>query len=203
MLGFLLLATFCMVIGAEGECNGYNFHPFASTCQKIFKELEQTLIQDDTNLYFLKKMFFYAPLSADPVLFIVKYNISFGSNIIKDQHPYYCDGADRKTMISTIQTEVTHGWTSSGVYYVISPLVLNTMQMPLPFMILRIIHSVCKNPAFNSPELDSFLWDGSYDLPTIFLNLYVTSLPCIPSADIFSASLMELTAYVSALLKTV
>lgn len=201
MLGFLLLATFCVVIGAEGECYysyGYNLYPFASTCQKVFKVLEQSLIQDEANLYSLKKMFFYAA-NADPMLLIVKYNISFGENIIKDRPPN-CDGAGRQmTMICTIQTEVTHGWTPSGVYYVIGPLVLNKMQMPFPFMILRIIHSLCKNPAFNSPELDSFLWDGSYDLPTVFLNLDITTLPCIPSATVFHSTLKELTAYVSAL----
>ena len=199
VLAWLLpLAVFCMQVATVGARDVYNLHQFVSTHQKVFKQLEQALIQDGANLYFLKRMFFYAP-SADPVLFKVNYNISFGDNITEDLLPL-CDGINRHTMVDITQTEVTHGWTSSGVYYVISPLVLNKMQMPLPFMILRMIHNVSKNSAYNSPELDSFLWDGSYDLPTIFLNLYITSLPCIPSKNGFVATLSELTSYVSAII---
>ena len=72
-----LLAQFLLlvIVGARDVCNGYNVHPYVSTCQKVFKELEQALIEDETNLYSLKRMFFYAP-SADPV----NYSISFGHN---------------------------------------------------------------------------------------------------------------------------
>lgn len=119
---FLLL----VIVGARDVCNGYNIHPYVSTCQKVFKELEKTLIEDETNLYSLKGIFFYAP-SADPV------NYS-GDDITEKLLPY-CDGTDNSTTINITQTAAIHGWTSSGVYYVMSPLVLNKMQMPLPLIL--------------------------------------------------------------------
>ena len=143
-------------------------------------------------------MFFSAP-NSDPVLFKVNYNINFGDNITDHEGLLpHCDSMNNSAVINISHSEVIYGWTSSGVYYMISPLILNIMQMPLPFMILRKIHNKYKNiSAINSPELDSLLWDDSYELPTIFINLFITSLPCIPSADVFNSTLEELTTYVS------
>ena len=168
----------------------------AKTCQKIFKELEQALLQDETNVYCLRKTFFYAP-NANPVLLQVSYNISFGDNITEDLLPY-CDGTSNSTMIDIYnETEITHAWTSSGVYLVINPWTLNKMQMSLPFMILRKIHKKYRESDIVSPEVVAFLWDGSYDLPTLYLNLHITYLPCIPSKDVFNSTLEDVTTYVS------
>lgn len=99
-------------------------------------------------------------------------------------------------MITVNQTEIVRGWTSRGVYYVINPLILNKMQMVLPFAILRLINKGSRLTS-GSPEVDTFLWDGSYELPTLLINLTITSLPCIPSKEIFNCTLEELNANVS------
>lgn len=71
--------------------------------------------------------------------------------------------------------------------------ILHKMQAQIPFTALRIIHSTLDQ---RSPEADSFLWDGSYELPTLHLNMHITSLSCIPNQDLFKAVLMDFNTLV-------
>lgn len=185
--------------GNSCVCKNPNDWENVKPCYEVFKELSRALTNDRGNLYRMKQAFFYAP-SADPVLIKVKYNISYGENVTKDQL-HYCENVDNNTIaaitaITINQTEIIRGWTSRGVYYVINPLLLSKMQMVLPFAILRLINSIL-GPASGSPEVDTFLWDGSYELPTLLINLHITSLPCIPTEEVFNCTLEELNAYVS------
>ena len=166
----------------------------ANVCYEVFNELSRALTNDKGNLYRMKQAFFYAP-SADPVLMQVNYNISYGDNITEDQLQYCGDDIDNTSAIIINQTEIIRGWTSRGVYYVINPQILNNMQMALPFAILRLINKGSRSTS-GSPEVDTFLWDGSYELPTLRINLTITSLPCIPSEEVFNCTLEELNAYV-------
>ena len=186
----LLLIAIPTVI-SEGACKSPDN---ANTCYKIFKELSSALVKDKGNLYRMQQAFFYAP-NADPVLVKVKYNVSYGDNITKDQ-VQYCGNADNTSAIVINETEIIRGWTSRGVYYIITPLTLNNMQMILPLAILRLINEAWRSTS-GSPEMDTFLWDGTYELPTLLINLHITSLPCIPSKDVFNYTLDELNAHVS------
>jgi hypothetical protein len=103
---------------------------------------------------------------------------------------------DSTSVIIIDETEMIRGWTSRGVYYVINPLALNKMQMVVPFAILRLINKAWRSTS-GSPEVDTFLWDGSYELLTLLIDLHITSLPCIPSKEVFDYTLDELNAYVS------
>ena len=67
------------------------------------------------------------------------------------------------------------------------PAVLSVMQVQSPFAFLRIMHWTLLDQ--RSPETDTFLWDGSYDLPTVHLNLHITSLICLPSQKVFMSVL--------------
>ena len=71
--------------------------------------------------------------------------------------------------------------------------------MALPFTVLRLIHNHASEETVKqgSPEADTFLWDGSYELPTLLINLSLTSLSCIPSEDMFHSTLGDLTTFVS------
>ena len=91
------------------------------------------------------------------------------------------------------QSNITYGWTSSGVYTVFHPTVLIMMTAHTPFAVLRVIQRTLGQ---RGPETDTFLWDGSYDLPTLHLSLYIDFLSCIPSNDLFEAVLMELNVLV-------
>ena len=69
------------------------------------------------------------------------------------------------------------------------------MQMQLPFAVMRLCYVTMKH---DNPEANTFLWDGSYDLPTLHLNLHVdqSNLSCIPSSNTFESVLMDLTSMV-------
>ena len=188
----LILALLMCVTLPTGKC-ACRDPQYATTCFDVFKSLENALINNEGNIYRIRKAFYYAP-SADPVLLKVIYDISFENTT--DSLPYCMDG-DNSTAITIKDTKIVYGWTSTGVYFVINPLVLNYMQMTLPFAILRVIHKLEQNVNDNSPEVDTFLWDGSYDLPTLYIDLNITSLPCVPSVEIFSLTLEDLTTFVS------
>ena len=68
------------------------------------------------------------------------------------------------------------------------------MQTQIPFAALRIVHKALNQ---RSPEADAFLWDGSYDLPTLHLSVHITTLSCVPSQDLFESVLMDFNTLVS------
>ena len=166
------------------------------TCAKLLKNLEKALLQDEGNLFRLRRAFFHSP-TANPVLLKVVYNVSYAENIttaFADDEIQPCSASPANSSTELQQKNVTLGWTSTGVYVVFHPTVLNMIQAQLPFAILRIIHAIMQQ---QSPEADTFLWDGFYDLPTLHLNMHVVSLPCIPSQDLFELVLIDLNTLVS------
>ena len=196
----LTLLFVTVALFSVGNCSCDDIDPTDSSsqssnvCYGILQSLESALFEDKGNLYRLRKAFFYAP-NADLVLLKVKYNITFAENITEEELSY-CTSEDNTTLLTTLnQTEIIHGWTSRGLYMWIEPLCLNRMQMALPFDMLRLIHKFAyKN---GNSEMDSFLWDGSWDLYTLHINLHIDFLPCIPSDKTFNSTIEELTTLVS------
>lgn len=92
-------------------------------------------------------------------------------------------------------TTYTYGWTSTGVFVVFHPIVITMMQAQVPLAALRIIHMTYTSQ--RSPEADTFLWDGSYDLPTLYLSLHITSLSCIPTEDLLTSVIQDTNTLVS------
>ena len=213
----------------------------AGVCAKILNNLEKALLQDEGNLFRMRKAFFYSPI-ASPVLLKVVYDITYGENIttaIAKEKLHHCNTSpiadqsqlekrhftmapddpdcssstdnsflkkifdkEEHTSSSSIpnlvqklkQRTYIYGWTSTGVYTVFHPMVLNMMQVQIPFLLLKFIHWIFNNQS--SPEADTFLWDGSYELPTLYLNLHITTLSCIPSQDLFESVLMNFNTLV-------
>ena len=212
-------------------------------CIKLFKKFEKALLQDDTNMYQMRRAFFHSP-TADPVLLKVIYNVTCQKNItnaIADNTLHRCSHTPTKNRYNNImenremahaklensdaknqtnetrnkseqsgstseslqneqidckQRNYTYGWTSTGVYTVLHPMVLNMVQAQAPFVALRIVHLYILQDQ-RSPEADTFLWDGSYDLPTLNLNLHITDLPCTPSQNILEYVLIDINTHVS------
>lgn len=159
-------------------------------CGKLSKDFERALLEDEGNLFRIRRLFFHSP-TASPVLIKVVYNITFGLNFTAK----HCSGEILNSTISDFkQKNITLGWTSSGVYAWFHPTVLSVMQVQSPFAFLRIIHLTL--PEQRSLEAESFLWDGSYDLPTLYLNLHVTSLMCVPSEEMLESVIEDLNTLV-------
>ena len=98
----------------------------------------------------------------------------------------------------SLKTRIIHGWSSVGVYTWFHPGALNLMQFQLPFTMLGLIRrAISHDIDLNGPKANAFLWDGSYELPTLRLDLHISNLTCIPDQEMFDAALMKLTSWVS------
>ena len=176
-----------------GEC----FCDDADVCLDILQCLEKALVEDTRNFYRSRNAFFYGH-NADPVLLEVQYNFTFAENITEEVLPYCPDTNNSTVTISVLNqtnTKLNQIWTSRGLYLWIHPLFLNHMQMMLPLSILRLIRSI--EIVRKSPEMETFLWDGTFNPPTLNINLNVTSLPCIPSYTLLYSTTEVLTRFVS------
>ena len=164
-------------------------------CTSLLKGVESAILQDETNLSRMRRAFSHSP-TATPVLLKVVYNLTYAENITKavatNDIPQCSSLVDNST-IDLKQRNITYGWTSSGVYTVFHPTILSMMQAHTPFAILRIIQFTMHQ---RGPETDTFLWDGSYELPTLRLNLHIASISCSPSGDMLEAVLMEFNTLV-------
>ena len=164
-------------------------------CYELVQEFEDALYEDKGNTYRLRKAFFYAP-NAHPVLMKVIYNITFAANDTMASELDYCDDFSTvRKALSPNETAVIFGWTSNGIFTVVHPLVVNFMQMQLPFVLLRIFYYVLESE--RGPEAQTFLWDGTYDLPTLQINLTISSRPCIPDEYMFMSALKDFNSLVS------
>ena len=103
------------------------------TCAKILKNLEKALLQDEGNLFHLRRAFFHSP-TADPVLLKVVYNITYAENITAASEIQLCSTSAENSSIALQQKNLTLGWTSTGVYVVFHPMVLSMIQAQLPFI---------------------------------------------------------------------
>ena len=168
-------------------------------CGQLSKDIERALLKDEGNLFRIRRAFFHSP-TASPVLLKVVYNVTYGENftlaVASEEIPSCSSQILQNSTIELNQTDITLGWTSSGVYTMFHPTVLSVMQVQSPFAFLRIIHLTMIDQ--RSLEADTFLWDGSKDLPTLHLNLHITSLTCIPSQEMFESVLMDLNTLVRA-----
>ena len=192
--GVLLTVITCLCLFAKGSCFACN-DLNSRTCAQLSKELERAFVTDEGNLFRLRGVFRNSPTAA-PVLLKVLYNITFAENFtdsVAAEEVPNCYSPTLNSSIELTQRNITLGWTSSGVYVVFHPTLLSMMQIQSPFALLRIFHLTLNQ---RSPEADSFLWDGSYDLPTVQLNLYITSLSCVPSYDVFESLLIEMNTLV-------
>jgi hypothetical protein len=166
-------------------------------CGQLFKDLERVLTSNEGNLLNIRRAFFHSPAAA-PVLLKVVYRITYAENFttavsLEEMLPCSSPILQNST-IDLNQTELTLGWTSSGVYTMFHPILLSVMQVQTPFAFLRVIHLTL--PDQQSPEANSFLWDGSYDLPTLRLNLHISTLSCVPSQEIFETILKDMNTLV-------
>ena len=162
-------------------------------CGQLSKDLERALVRDEGNLFRIRRAFFHS-LTASLVLLKVVYNVTYAENVTLEEIPVCSNRHLNSTMMGLNQTSITLGWTSSGVYTIFHPAVLSVMQVQSPFALLRVIHLTL--PDQRSPEADTFLWDGSYNLPTLYLNLHITSLTCLPSQEVFMSVLKDLNTMV-------
>jgi len=169
------------------------------TCAQLSKDLERALLQDEGNMFRLRRAFYYSPTAA-PVLLKVVYNTTFGEKVTNwttvEQGATPCSCETTNSTTKFVQRNITYGWTSSGVYTVFHPTVLAMMQAQFPIGLLRFYHTILQH---RSPEADTFVWDPINEVPTLHLNMHITSLSCIPSQELFESVLTDFNTLVRTL----
>ena len=194
----------------------------AKSCAQLYRALESALISNEDNIFALRKMFFSSPV-ASVVLLKVNYMVDFFTNMTRPKSVFPLKGnytsefihniteSDFPCIIVYIGDNSTHSlnnsmctstfteqyrrnmmWTSSGVYTLLDPLLINLLQLQLPFFLLRLFRGISDN----NPEVAAFLWDGSYELPSVTLHL--RNLSHLPTDDdTLQYALEDLTVRVS------
>ena len=185
------------------------------TCGQLSYDLETALLQDKGNLFRMRRTFFHSPTAA-PVLVKVVYIISFTDNVtnsIADEEIPYCSNiimtntdVNGESLVEDVfnvtainnyydQVILIYGWTSSRIYTVFHPSVLNLVQVQTAFTILRMFHWATQEQY--SPEADAFFWTGEEPLPTLYFNMNIASLSCIPNLELLESVIMVLNTFVS------
>ena len=197
IVGTLLLLSSLVLQGHSLTCDNSEDVAIADACYKLDEQLQYALLQDKGNLHRLRKAFFYAP-NARPVLLRVIYNVTYAEDATL-RAAYCTNDTNSGNELSINDTISTLGWTSTGVFTVFHPLIINFMQIQLPFVLMTVLYHIFNaiNPEGSGPEAATFLWNGGYDLPTLRLNLHFTNLTCIPSEDLFSSVLNDFNSLVS------
>ena len=195
-ISLILVLTASIVPGSCLTC-GDPADLTTGVCGQLSKDIERALLKDEGNLFRIRRAFIHSP-TASPVLLKVVYNVTYGENftmaVASNVPP--CFSQHLNSTIELNETNITLGWTSSGVYTLFHPAVLSVMQVQTPFAFLRIIHHTLIDQ--RSPHADTFLWDGSYDLPSLHLNLHIDFLTCLPPQEVFESLLMDLNTLVRA-----
>ena len=191
----LLLLIVCAARAHSAEDCGCNNPDSASgrTCQILMSNFEKALTSNEANLYTLRKIIF--PSRAErPELVNVTYRLKFTGTVTDLQN---CSCATNTTVnrvfIEPGQTlTVRYGWTIVGLYTLIHPALLNQLQFPLPFSIMRLVS------ADNVP----FLWNGYHSLPSaeVELNINTDNLTCLPDTLQVDETMKTITSLVSSTL---
>ena len=197
-LYFSVLLTAVLVASGSALCDTSDDDELdvLQACTQVYEALEEALISDKGSLYRLRKTFFPSP-SANVVLQRVKYYITFAPDET-DLNGTCSMTNENSTLINTTATlEYTYGWSQTGIFTVLHPLALNLFQLQLPFVLMRLTNLIADTTY--DPEVNTFLWDGTSNLPTVHLYLHINKLNCTPSNDVFNSSLRELTSTVCSL----
>ena len=191
-----LIVTFAaFLLSVRGQCdnsdeNGY-MHPddhsgyspnIARVCFMLYKSLEQTLVNDELNLYNLRRVFF-PNAKANPIVVTVAYNIRFQN--ITDK---FCPGVRIVKNISRLDNSASHvsaniTWTSSAAFSVLHPAVIGWLLPSSMYLY--------------DPIRDNHLNHGRDNSADILLSLDVPFLSCIPSVNQVVDALNDLTTMVS------
>ena len=192
----VLVITTC-VVGGDCACSCDDPGVVnAQVCGSIFSSFEKALINNESNLYKLRKLFYNS--GADPPELVkITYYLQFTRNgsavltqdtITGDPSKCTCPEVDRKFLNTSKMATLRYGWSNVGVYTLIHPAILNQLQIQLPFMLMRLV-----------TDRRPFLWNGYNYLPStsIHLSIPVEDLLCLPDTNQLDGVIKTITSLVS------
>ena len=194
MHGLLLLCS----LFAVGTCTCYFTNPQpAETCLQLFEEFE-TALDTKLNLFNLQALF-NPTLDTVPSLANITYVQYY--NMSPEAKPCPTSPDDNSGFINVTETHNnSFGWSSTGVYDVISPIVLHVLQPQLLRGVMEITRQINsglnRKYYYNNCDLNALLWAGKQPLDGVVLYLNL-SLHCIPTEDQVNSLLQRTTSKVS------
>ena len=191
----LLILLLCTECAHCFECGCNNPDPAsAQMCQTLLRTVKDALTSSDANMFTLRRMFF--PAGAEPPeLLNVTYHLRFTNRFPASLPNCTCTGTDPRTERIFIDPQrdlaLRYGWTVIGMYTLIHPALLNQLQFPLPFSIMRLVAS----------DGVPFLWNGYQSLPSaeVVLNIDPSNLTCLPDTIQLDETMQTVTSLVSRL----
>ena len=165
-----------------------------STCQDIFEQLQNAIVENKVNLYNLRKVF-YPTSTTEPTLVNVSYNLNM--TIASNES---CPG-DTATLLNSridvnvynvtgVQTNVV--WTSKIFYTLFHPATINRIQPQLMQQLLVVLDSLYTRSTIPT----ALTWNTTG--PILTVELYLTfELACLPTLGTLQESLHDITSVVS------
>ena len=194
--GLLLsLFSFLTVGSCSHACYSINPEP-PETCLQLYKEFKHA-VTTEINLFNLEELF-SPTLDTIPSLANITYVLYY--NMSPEVEPCPKSSRDNSTFINVTETRnKSLGWSSTGVYDVISPIKLHILQPRLLQGIMELIRrsNSFVNNNYQNSDLDALLWVGIKPLDGVVLYLNNWSLPCIPTEKQVNSLLMLTTSKVS------
>ena len=190
MFKFFVVAT--ILVGcAKSTIDDLDYYT-ANDDEFFFRVFENALLSNGSNRYKLRRLFNTEP----PKLANITYELWFNNS--NTRRLPICTGTSNQTYINDNEiVELRYGWTSSGIYTLIHPAILNLLQIQLPFAIMRYALKCCTNA---DVDRYPFLWNGiDSHLPSISLHLIISThnLRCLPGDNQLEEVMKTLTTYVS------
>ena len=191
LCGLLLsLFSFLTVGSCSHACYSTNPEP-AETCLQLFEEFEFALTRNKLNIFNLQALF-HPSLDTVPSLANITYVQYY--NMSPEVEPCPKSSGDNSSYINVTETQnKSLGWSISGVYDVINPILLHLLQPQL----LRGLMMFMSNTDYQNSDLDALLWVGTKPLGGVELHLNNLSLHCIPTEDQVTSLLLRTTSNVS------
>ena len=202
-LALLLCLELCASQRAVFRCiNLYS----KDNCFKFYNALKASLLSNDRNIYELQQAFYPVGVFASTALINVIYTVNFTASNVTSL-PSSCQAINQNRSSSVAVNEnamFLMGWSSTGVFNIISPLELAKLQL----QILNELYSIFIVPGGGIALSANFGWDvvnargesvpiDQRNIVELSLVLDLSQLDCIPNKAMIRRVLQDITIFVS------
>ena len=182
------------LVSSQQICKNYMSTTKDSVCYQIFHELEMQIVESESNLFSLRKVF-YPTSQAEPTLVNVSYalDVSAKRNISCPGDPETPQNRrwDHLTESDRNSLQV-QAWSSKVFYTIFHPATINRLQPQALQWILVMLDDIYGHTDIQT----AFTWSTDQPIVTVELAIDI-QLPCFPTLLALEMSLKDLTSVVS------
>lgn len=160
-LRIVLLWLLSMTPYAVSQCSNRQTHRPKEKCIDLFEVLQVAFFNNSYNAFHAQSLF-YPSSHISPTLVKALYTVNV------------TDGSSEQPLCGwcTKANPCVFGWTLKSLYQTFHPALLAQLQFQLPFAIMRY---AIRDAITDMPDLDVFLWDGTQELPSLFINITINN----------------------------